>query len=167
MRKTSKQLLSHLLEVAREYEIFLYFFTAEWSPVLSIVKRRGSVYLAVTLHLKWNENRVFWKRSSNQRNLTLSAFHFLVKGNFWCHILHAISLTEFFLKTNPKWPVTVALFKFLWHGDLKTLFSNSSVVWTLAKFPRILIKQTDTFFCSLCALKAVTTSLRIQLPRPS
>ena len=148
---------------------------AEWSPVLSIVKRRGSVYLAFTLcqknlklHLKYyNEIRVSWKRA-NRRKLTVSAFHFLVKGNFWCHIHLAISLTEFSLTTNPKWAVTVTFFKFLWHGALKTLFSISSdVAWTVPKFPRILIKQTDTVFCSLCALKAVTTSPRIQPPRPS
>lgn len=141
--------------------------TAEWSPVLSIVKRRGSVYLAVTLHLKWNENRVFLKTLFKPEKFDSVCFSFSCERKF----LVPYSSCDFpdwvFLKNKSKMTCNCCIIQFLWHGDLKTLFSNSSVVWTLAKFPRILIKQTDTFFCSLCALKAVTTSLRIQLPRPS
>ena len=74
-----------------------------------------------------HENGVFEKRCSNRRNLKTAALRFgLDRNHFenrafwkrWRHANHVISLTGFYSRTTPNWPVVV-------------VFSNfSGVVWT-------------------------------------
>ena len=103
------------------------------------------------------ENRAFWKRSSNLRNLKTLALRFSVNGKHfankafrkrWRHDHRVISVREFSSKSNPKWSVFTVFSNFpgvvwresIWYAfRVKTPSSNfSGLLWT---WPR-----ENTFF---------------------